>query len=133
MPRIKLPLSSYFAALLVSLFVFIAANFVFAAAGDLPGIIKDQQDALAEIGLPGGNTSPLDVIIDVVRLALGMLAVLFLVIIIIAGFRWMTSDGNSETIEKAKKSIQAGIIGLAVIAFSYAITLLVFKILGEVK
>jgi len=50
---------------------------------------------------------------------LGLIA---LVIVLYAGFMWMTSGGNEEKISKAKKILSAGVIGLIIILASYAIT-----------
>ena len=50
---------------------------------------------------------------------LGLISV---VLILTGGFKWMTSMGNKDKIDEAKKLIKNSIIGLAVILFSYAIT-----------
>jgi hypothetical protein len=48
----------------------------------------------------------------------GLIAVLF---IIYGGFRYITSAGNDETAESAKKTIINAIIGLVVVILSYVI------------
>ena len=60
-------------------------------------------------------------IAKIVMVALSILGILFLILIIIAGYQWMMSGGNEETIQKAKKKIINSIIGLAIVIFSYAI------------
>jgi hypothetical protein len=53
---------------------------------------------------------------------LGFVGVIFLVLTIFAGFTWMTAAGNTEDIEKAKKMLEAAIIGLVIVFSAYAIT-----------
>lgn len=80
---------------------------------------------LGEIGnvYQGGDT-PKDIrmtIIDMINIALGVLGILFMIIIIIGGFKIMMSGGNEENITSAKKMIAIGTIGLAIILLSYVI------------
>jgi len=42
----------------------------------------------------------------------------------------MTAAGNEENIASAKKTIAAGIVGLIIIFFAYAIVMFVFNIVG---
>src|SRR3989339_1035773 len=54
-------------------------------------------------------------IASIINVALGLLGIVAVVIILAGGFRWMTAGGNEENVEKAKKLIIAGVIGLAII------------------
>jgi len=74
-------------------------------------------------------TQPVDVVAKVIQGALGLVAIIFFIMIVIAGFRWMTAGGNEETVTNAKKNISNAVIGLVVILFSYAVTYFVFNIL----
>lgn len=60
-------------------------------------------------------------IASIINVALGLLGIVAVVIILAGGFRWMTAGGNEENVEKAKKLIIAGVIGLAIILSAYAI------------
>jgi len=53
------------------------------------------------------------------------------VIILIGGFRWMTAGGNEDKVGQARKTIFAGIIGLAIILFAWGITIFVVQQLGK--
>lgn len=100
-------------------------------------------DALAAGGilenllLAGGQSdlplydSPVAVVSLVIKAALGLVAIIFFIMIVVAGFRWMTAGGNEETVSKSKKNIGNAVIGLVVILFSYMITSFVFNILLE--
>lgn len=57
---------------------------------------------------------------------LSLLGVIFLCLVIYAGFVWMTSGGNETKVLKAKKTLRNAIIGLIIIASAYAITSFVF-------
>jgi len=65
----------------------------------------------------------------IIQVVLGLLAAIFLILMILAGFRWMTSEGNEEDVKKAKSTIKTTIIGLIVVLAAYAITYFVFKYL----
>ena len=45
-----------------------------------------------------------------------------LVIILYAGFKWMTSGGNEEDVKSAQKILTAAVVGLIIIMSAYAIT-----------
>jgi hypothetical protein len=71
-------------------------------------------------GLPN-DTSISQFIMKIINIALtvaGLIAVLFL---IIGGFRYITSAGNEETAESAKKIIINAIIGVVIIILSFVI------------
>lgn len=59
---------------------------------------------------------------NIIRAALSLTGTIFLVLIIYAGFIWMTAGGNEEKIRKAKLVIQSAVIGLIIILSSYSIT-----------
>lgn len=63
----------------------------------------------------------------IIRIVLGFLGTIFLVLTILAGFRWMTSGGNEEAIKKAQGSIKTAIIGLVIVLAAYSITYFVFR------
>lgn len=54
--------------------------------------------------------------------ALGLLGVVLVVLIVYAGFIWMTAQGNDEKIKKAKGMITSAVIGMIIIFAAYAIT-----------
>ena len=54
--------------------------------------------------------------------ALGLLGVILVVLVVYAGFIWMTAQGNDEKIKKAKGMITSAVIGMIIIFAAYAIT-----------
>lgn len=63
----------------------------------------------------------------VIQAFLGLLGVIFLVLIIYAGYSWMTAQGDEEKVTKAKDTIQRAIIGLVIIIAAYAISYFVLQ------
>ena len=88
--------------------------------------------ALAQFGLNDVNTalgerdlkSSINAMINVI---LGFLGILATVIILLGGFKWMTSQGNSEKVDEAKNLIKNGIIGLVIIFSAFAISSFVIQ------
>lgn len=63
-------------------------------------------------GVPGSAGSILERILDLIFTFGAAIAIIFL---IIGGYRYVTSQGNPELVEKAKKTVLYSIIGLVVI------------------
>ncbi len=85
-------------------------------------------DAVQNLGL---GTSRLDqAVVRLINVALGFLGLIAVIIILIGGFKWMTAGGNEDKVGEARKTIFAGIIGLAIILFAWGITTFVIKNLG---
>lgn len=61
----------------------------------------------------------------------GLLATIFLILIVLAGYKWMMAQGNKSKIEEAQSSIRTAIIGLVIIIASYAITYWIFARLPD--
>ncbi len=93
---------------------------VFAFALAPVAFAQFQTPSAGNTGLPN-DTSISGFIMKIINIALavaGLIAVLFL---IIGGFRYITSAGNEETAEQAKKIITNAIIGVVVIILSFVI------------
>lgn len=73
-----------------------------------------------------------DIIASAIRIALGFLAIIFIVLIIISGYQWMTAGGNEEAVSKSQKRIKNAIIGLLIVILAYAVTAFVFKVMPGV-
>lgn len=64
-----------------------------------------------------------------ISIVLGFLALIFLVLTIMAGFKWMTAGGNDEEVKKAQTSLKNAVIGLVIVLAAYAITYFIFNTL----
>jgi hypothetical protein len=72
-----------------------------------------------------GNDTPDDIrytIVRFIRIVLLFLGVIFLVLIFIAGFKYMTAAGNEEQIKGAIKQITQAAIGLVIVLSSWGIS-----------
>lgn len=85
--------------------------------------------AVSEAAGVSGGADLIAIIGRIINIFLGFLGVVFLVLLIYAGYLWMTSAGNPETVEKAKKTIRNAVIGLIIIASAWAITAFVLNAL----
>lgn len=84
----------------------------------------------------GGDSkaSLTQIISGVIKIIMGALGVIMVFIILWGGFIWMTALGTAEKVDKAKKMIYSGIIGLVVILSAYAVaTFVINSITGIVK
>jgi hypothetical protein len=68
-----------------------------------------------------GNQLPI-LIGRIIRTLLGLLGIIFLVLMVYAGFLWMTARGESDPVDKAKEIIKQSIIGIVIIFLAYALT-----------
>ncbi|HEX9503061.1 MAG TPA: hypothetical protein VF974_01930 [Patescibacteria group bacterium] len=90
----------------------------------LPWVVKAQISGgtIPQVNLPllGGGTfrGTVVYVINILIAIAGIIAVLFL---IYGGLQYITSGGNEEVAESAKKTIQNSIIGLVIIILSFTI------------
>jgi hypothetical protein len=83
-----------------------------------------------------GQPQPKDVrevAVNIIKIFLGLLATILVILILLAGFKWMTAGGNEQKVTEAKDSIRNAVIGLIIILLSYSITLFVAKTLLEIN
>ncbi len=62
-----------------------------------------------------------DTIINVLNILLGFLGLIAVIIILAAGFMWMTAGGNEKRLETARKLLIQGFIGLILILAAWGI------------
>lgn len=66
------------------------------------------------------------IVAAVIQAFLGLLGIIFIVLIVMAGYKWMNAAGNEEKVQEAKDTIRRAIIGLIITVSAYAITYFVF-------
>lgn len=85
------------------------------------------QIALATYGLEYASVSNLgtrplkQTVFTIINVILGFLGIVAIVIVLLAGFKWMTAAGNEEKVTGARQMLIAGVIGLAIVLASWAI------------
>ncbi|MBN2854352.1 hypothetical protein JXK06_02340 [Patescibacteria group bacterium] len=83
------------------------------------------QVGMSEVKDVYGGNQPEDIRIvatKIIQWVLGFLGLIFLVLIIFAGFKWMTSGGNEEEVKKAQALMKNAVIGLIIILAAWTIT-----------
>ena len=79
------------------------------------------------LGLGNGNKGPQEIAASVINVALGFLGIIAVVLILIAGFKWMTAGGDQSKVDESKKMLGAAIIGLIIILAAWGIANFVLK------
>lgn len=74
-----------------------------------------------EAGYNTGGESLTITVGNIIKSFMGLLGIVVIVIIVYAGFLWMTAQGNEEKVGLAKRMITQATIGLILILMSYAI------------
>ncbi|GAC1412914.1 MAG: hypothetical protein NVSMB66_3470 [Candidatus Doudnabacteria bacterium] len=87
------------------------------------GCSFDSQSTTLCNPLPDNNLD--SIVVRALKYILGIIGSVAVVVIVIAGFRMVASQGNSEAIKGAKNSIQWAIIGLVVAFLAYAMVAIV--------
>lgn len=67
-----------------------------------------------------------NIVATVIQVFLGILATIFVLLLIVAGFNWMTAAGDEKKVEKAKTTIKTAVIGLVLILGAYILTYFIF-------
>lgn len=67
------------------------------------------------------------VVAGIMKVFLSLLGIIFLVLLVLAGYKWMSSQGNDEKVKEAIEQIKTAVIGLLVIMAAYGITDLVLS------
>lgn len=58
---------------------------------------------------------------------LSLLAIIFIILIILAGYNWLTASGNEQKVEKAKDTMTRSVIGLLIILGAWAIWIFILN------
>ncbi len=75
------------------------------------------------------GVDPYRTIGNLIKVALSFLGIIFLILVILSGFQWMSAGGNEEAIKKAKGRIKNATMGLVIILMAYALTYFILDIL----
>lgn len=68
---------------------------------------------------------------DIIILILGFLGIILVILIIWAGFKWMTAGGDSKKVDDAKALIKNAVIGTIIILAAYTITVFVITKIND--
>jgi len=94
--------------------------------------LLNNQEGISELRSVFGWDPKSDVrviIVNIIKIVLGFLGVIFLALMVFAGFRYMTSAGNEDQTKKALSQIKDAVIGLLIVLASWMITSAAFRYL----
>ena len=121
----------------IFLAIFSIIQFISLAAFAQPALADDSlfnnQIGVNEIGKVYGDqkTDIRVVIVKIIQVVLGFLSILFLVLTLFAGFRYMTAAGNEDQTKKAIAHIRDSVIGLIIVLSSWAITIYIIRYISR--
>jgi hypothetical protein len=94
-----------------------------------PPTLKNSSEFLDSSASNAGfdeNKKELDPVIGkLIKIFISLIGITFFILTVAGGFMWMTSTGNADKIDKARKLIIHSAIGLVIAMFAYAIVWLV--------
>jgi len=113
--------------LLISLFIFgLVAGFfgligIESVSAQASNILWGGQEGNVSNAIGLGNNDFRIVAAKIINVSLGFLGIIAVIIMVYAGWLWMTSGGSADKIDKAKKMLIGALIGLLIILSSWAI------------
>ena len=85
------------------------------------GLLKDAAKS-AQYDLNTNETTFAATLGSVVKLLMSFSGIIFMSLMVYAGFLWMTARGEEAKVDKAQGIIKASIIGLVIVVAAYSIT-----------
>lgn len=68
-----------------------------------------------------GGPTAIEFVGIIINAFFGLLGIVFIVLILLAGYNWMTAQGDESKVEKAQDTLRYAIIGLVIIVGAFAI------------
>ena len=98
----------------------------------------DSQVGMGEVGVSFGEdaSNVQDIryrIVKIINIVLTVIGLIVVVLIIFAGFKWMTAAGNEDAVKDAQKILKNAIIGLVIIILAWSVTLFIMRRLAAIS
>ncbi len=105
-------------------------------------IVKNVKPALAQdldvgmnyaenLDLASSDTDIRIIIINIIKYLLTFLGIIAVAMVMYAGFLWMTSEGDPDKVNKAKKTLVNAVIGLIIIISAFAIVIFIYNLIND--
>ena len=122
----------YLFLMIVNYYFFVIDVYRVLGAGLDDSVMVDMDSQVDNIALNSFDTNATvgSILAVVIKTFLSLLGIIFIILILLGGYNWMTAAGEEEKVRKAQETIRRAIIGLAIIIAAYSITYFVFKNLG---
>jgi hypothetical protein len=86
-------------------------------------VLLEEQEGISEIQAVFGSQTDVRVsAVRIINVVLSVLGVIFLALIIMAGFKYMTAAGNEDKVKQAIKQNSQAVIGLIIVLASWGIS-----------
>lgn len=120
---------------LVVIFFLVASSFLLLAnysraATNWGASTGGATDLAGAAGIPSA-TSFDQILATLIRPIIGMTGIVFFLIFLYGGFKWLTAAGNDTQVGEAKKLITSTVIGLAIVTMAYVIADFIIKALEK--
>jgi len=98
-------------------------------AGD--AITNQMLQNISGVNLPNAGQNPsasategkiLGAVGNIIQAFLSLFGIIFMILIIFGGYKWMMAAGREEEVKKAKDIIRAAVIGLVIVVMAYSIS-----------
>jgi hypothetical protein len=80
------------------------------------------QNVGTQAGIASSNVSLPEIVGRIINILLGFIGIVLLLIVLYAGFQWMTAGGDSKKVEEAKQRISNAVVGLIILVAAFAIS-----------
>lgn len=120
-------ISRRLAALAAAALLLGAADLALAQGTAWNGIRANTTPLGCAFGTCGVPADPRSIVAVVIKIFMGILGIIYLTYTVHAGFVWMTSQGDTDKIERAKSTLTTGVVGMLVIFAAYAIVRYVMR------
>jgi len=112
--------------IIFSLLITIVITLVFTPGVFAQGI-NEAGNILTQTGQQAGAGSDdlVGILGNVVKTALTLVGMIFMILMVYAGYLWLMARGNEEEVKKAEGIIKTSVIGIVVVMSAYAITFFV--------
>lgn len=97
------------------------------AKADANALLWGGQKGTIQTNTGMGNKDPRVLAADVIKILLGFLGLIAVVIVLVGGFKWMTSQGSEDKIEEARGMIISGFVGLLIILAAFGLATFVIE------
>jgi uncharacterized membrane protein YwzB len=98
-----------------------------ASHAQISGAVQELKDIQTEAGVSSTSANLPALVGSLINVLLSVLGIVFVILMVYAGFLYMTASGEEDKVKKAKKLISQAVIGLIIIVAAYAISNFVFQ------
>lgn len=117
------PIKKLFSFVFLALFFSAFLNLIPSTPVLAQSSLLDGQTGMPEVETVFGEPEDIRLTVaKIINIVLSVLAAIFVILIVVSGFKYMTAAGNEEKVKDSMKQIQQAVIGLIIILIAWSIT-----------